>query len=158
MSNAELQKVEAVSERNPFEDLGYLKEEWEGRQTDWLLQWLVKFSNNVGVTIGITLSIGGTLVSGELVSHKIYFDQFSEDFSSAFKKYEGVDTEELKVGIQNFNREPAEDQPQPALQYLHLKNARVYTSSATPVIGKGQLWRGKISSVDGFTLGSITQS
>jgi len=44
------------------------------------------------------------------------------------------------------------------MQYLHLKDAKVYTSSSTPVLSGGQLWRGKISSVDGFTLGTITKS
>jgi len=146
------------AEQSHYENAEYLKTEWEGRQTDWLLQWLVRFSNNTRLSIGITLSVGGSLVSGQLITHGAYFEQLSKDFSEAFRKFEGVDVEELQSAIQTFDSPPQDDDPQPAMQYLHLKDAKVYTSSSTPVLSGGQLWRGKISSVDGFTLGTITKS
>ncbi|RMV18627.1 putative Gas vesicle protein [Pseudomonas savastanoi] len=34
---------------------------WQGKQIDWLLQWLVKFVANTKVELGVTLSVGGNL-------------------------------------------------------------------------------------------------
>lgn len=141
-------------EIDSFKDDRFLKMEWDGRQTDWLLQWLVKFVNGTSLDIGVTLTVGGSFIHGDLISHDSYFELMSSNFSSAFSKFEGVDVEEFKETIKSMNAQPEskEGADLPPCQYLHLKNVKV-SSGSGPLSFTGALWRGKISAVEGFNLG-----
>lgn len=142
-----------------FDDVEFVKREWEGRQADWLLQWLIDFVGKTNTSIGVTLSIGGSLVAGELISHKAYFEQLSVDFSGAFAKFEEVDTEMVKKMIMGLNAPISDGDEPPKPQFLHLKGAKTFTSVGGPIAAHGTLWRGKVTAVDGFTLGNlITQN
>ncbi|WLG37634.1 gas vesicle accessory protein GvpU [Pseudomonas rhodesiae] len=131
--------------------------EWSGRQVDWLLQWFVKLVGSLNIEIGITLTVGGSIISGNLVSHQSYFDKLAEDVSAPFAKIASEETAEtMKNMILAYKPgEPGADDP--ASQYLHLKDCQLFTNGVQPT-GSGALWRGKISAVDGFTLGRPVQS
>jgi hypothetical protein len=138
-----------------FNNQEFLKREWDGRQTDWLLQWLCQLINKHGLAIGVTLTVGGTLVTGTLISHDKYFEQFSEDFSAPFAVGGTEAQEQMRSIILGFNPAVDPDEQTVALQYIHLKNARTYVSSSDHLPTNGALWRGKIAAVDGFILGSL---
>ena len=53
---------------------------WQGKQIDWLLQWLVKFVANTKVEMGVTLTVGGNLVSGHLISPMIISSSWRRTF------------------------------------------------------------------------------
>lgn len=139
-------------------DTGFVKQEWEGRQTDWLLQWFVQFVNKTPLEVGITLSIGGGLVSGILISHQQYFEELAADFSKPFEAFEGPEADHVKELVLGFISPPtAPGEREPAMQYLHLRDARLYSAGGGEAIpSKGALWRGKIAAVDGFSMGGLS--
>lgn len=144
--------------REQFGDDIYTKTKWEGRQTDWLVQWFAKFVNGgqVGVSVPVTFTIGGGLVSGHLISEADYFEQLASDFSVALPEAAKAAGKELILSLQPTLAVDENDQP--ACQFVHLKGAQVFNGSSNPIPSSGTLWRGKISSVEGFSLGSLTVS
>ncbi|MFS2161047.1 gas vesicle accessory protein GvpU [Pseudomonas sp. Pseusp122] len=129
---------------------------WQGKQIDWLLQWLVKFVANTKVEMGITLSVGGNLVSGHLISHDAYFEQLAEDISAPFGKFHNGTDASMKEMILSFKPgESAEDTP--AFHFIHLKDCKTYSTNQDPICEAGVLWRGRIAAVDGFTIGRIVR-
>lgn len=160
MSEVEQQSSGVDPQKSWLSDEEFIKREWEGRQTDWLLQWFVTFFNRVGraesikTSIGVTLTIGGTQIAGDLISVSNYFDQLSLAFSNAFLKFDSVDAGGIKQLISDFGSDPLapDGQPEPAPQYLHLEKVKVLHGNASLDLTNG-LWRGKIATIDGFILG-----
>ncbi|MBD8099398.1 gas vesicle protein [Pseudomonas fluorescens] len=161
MQESQDQTKTVVEELDLLNDKAFTKTQWEGRQTDWLLQWLVRSSNQASLSIGVTLSVGGSVISGKLIPHAVYFERLAESFSAPFREKGDHNADAIQDIILGFNVTPEsesseEDAP---FQFLHLENARTYLGTSSPIPGEpGALWRGKISSVDGFTLGTISNN
>jgi len=130
------------------------------RSEDWFLQSLVNVVNGGQLSFGVTLNVGGFLISGVLVSGKEYFDGLGGDVAS------GVDDSEAASLIQEtFNKYGAiydiddvkgkeEGLPRPA--YIHMRDARFFSTSGEPVpSNQGVWWRGRIGEVQGFVLGCL---
>lgn len=134
----------------------------EGAGLDLLLGLLINIaSNNDGVGIGITLQTSGMLVSGILTGGMQYFREFAKIFSAGFTgttNQTSIESELASLGeIYNDNTNNIMDGPQS--QFVHLKDARFFSGSGAPIPGNsGVLWRGKISSVGGFFLGTLDVS
>ncbi len=128
-----------------------------GQSTDWYLQKLVFLANDAGWEMGITLLVGGSIVSGILISGKKYFDTFADEFASAWP---GEDKEEMRKAFAShgtiYDANEESDQPLPPPQYIHLRSSRVHSPSGNIPSGDGVLWRGKINAVSGFTLGALS--
>ena len=138
---------------------------------DWFLQSLVDIVTPGNISFGITLSLGGTLVTGTLVSGKQYFEGFAEQFAAAWP---GDDPDAVRAALSKFARiyesseegraeakesdsESSVEPPRPG--YIHLKNARIMRQGNVMVPSdRLAWWRSRISAVDGFTLGEISQS
>jgi hypothetical protein len=127
-------------------------------ETDWFLQSLVDMSNSSGLEVGITLQVGGFLVSGMLVSGKQYFEGFASDFASAFTDQEaarGVREAFSRHG-EMYKLQGEADLRHPAPVYIHLKQARFFNTSGDPIPrNRGVFWRGRLSEVSGFILGTL---
>lgn len=125
---------------------------------DWFLQNLVNMVNAKDIELGITLNVGGFLVSGRLVSGQKYFGGFGEDLGSSFNDPEirrNIEQSYAQLGgIYTAGRKPDESITPP--NYLHLMNARFVhtTGEAIPSDG-GVWWRARISEVSGFFLGTL---
>ncbi|OSN16574.1 hypothetical protein BV330_03894 [Pseudomonas syringae pv. actinidiae] len=121
-----------------------------------MLQWLVKFVANTKVELGVTLSVGGNLVSGHLISHDTYFEQLADDISAPFSSFGNGTDATMKEMILSFKPgESSEDTP--AFHFIHLKDCRTYSTDGNPICDAGVLWRGRISAVDGLTIGLIAE-
>jgi hypothetical protein len=127
---------------------------------DWFLAELVRRANEGGLSVGVTLCVGGTLVSGSLIGGRAYFESIAE--RAAVGARDAQEAERARA----FLRSPAamygtvsDGAPEPddePLVYIHLAHARFFTSSARPITGKpGVLWRGRLGAVDGFVLGTV---
>ena len=134
--------------------------------SDWFLQILVNMINNsADAFLSITLNVGGTIVSGQLTSGDQYFSGFAADLKGAGFSAEAAD-EFNKLGqiyIQRREKpnEAADDDfTKNPPQYIHLKNARIFSPGSPNAIpsNRGVWWRGRLNAVDGFILGSLTQS
>ncbi len=157
MSDLDIKPPENESELSDEQKAIIERTEWSGRQVDWLLQWFVKLVGSLNIEIGITLTVGGRVISGNLISHQAYFDKLAEDASAPFARIASEETAETMKKLILAYKPGAPSEGEPAAQYLHLKDCQLFTNEAQPV-GTGALWRGKISAVDGFTLGRPAQS
>ena len=132
------------------------------RNIDWFLQQLVEFANSQMMTFGITLNVGGILVSGTLVGGKRFFEGFAQDFADGFErtlgKTEGAaKIKEYLVQYGKIYERPADDPNVSDPTYIHLENAKFFSPAGQPIpTNRGMLWRGKIVAVDGFILGSLS--
>lgn len=141
--------------RKRFEDVLFDKERWQGRGTDWFLQWAVKFFDDMNLSAGLTLTVGGVLISGEAISSKAYFELVAEELSTPFEKFSEQAAVSMKDLLLSF-RDPEADELSPlAAQYVHLKNAKFF-AGPNATLNHGTLWRGKISAVEGFTFGELS--
>lgn len=126
-------------------------------EEDWFLQTIVKMVNiDSSAEFGITLNVGGFLVSGILVGGKQYFEGLAEYISS------GVDEKEAAEGIKKTLGKPKEiyghETSKNSLpSYIHLKEAKFYNTQGNPPIpgNQGVWWRGRISEVQGFMFGKL---
>lgn len=128
--------------------------------SDWFLQLLVEMVNQSTISIGITLQLGGILVTGDLISGKAYFEGFGEDLSGPFKQFpdaaESIKETFSKCG-EVYRVEDAGKEPRP--EFIHLKNAQFFIPAARPIpTDHGVWWRGRISEVAGFVLGRLSHA
>ncbi|WP_427137212.1 gas vesicle accessory protein GvpU [Psychrobacillus psychrodurans] len=116
-------------------------------------------SSEFGIEVSITLNVKGSIVTGTLINYEKYLSgtkQFIED--NATGKYRDVFSEvfnKLQENHEKFLLEEKlnEDEPK-KFNFIHLKNAK-YHFGDVAVPDQGNWWRGKIESIDGFTIGSI---
>lgn len=154
MSEVEQTQINASPGDKYNELIAHLKD--QGKQIDWLLQFLVKFVVTTPVEIGVTLSVGGNLVSGQLISHDAYFKQLAEDMAAPFAQFEDGTEASVKEIILSFTPGESADDTS-AFHFIHLKDCKTYSSDQSPICAEGVLWRGRIASVDGFNLGLLTR-
>lgn len=141
---------------------------------DWFLQMLVGLANSWNLIIGITLNVGGTLISGDLVSGREYFEDFAKNFVDGFAAgVKGVDPETvsaMEVSLKKLAdmypdrtvEKKKEEEEEEALRttdrptYIHLRDARIYHPAGAPIpANQGVWWRGRLEAVDGFILSRI---
>jgi hypothetical protein len=125
---------------------------------DPFLQILVDFANKNEFPFGITLNVGGFLISGTLISRKRYFEGFGEDFATVFNNVEA--TQSIKKAFAELGDISKDEQKEfPPPTYIHLKDAKFFNTTGKPIPGdRGVWWRGQISKVQGFVLGSLREA
>jgi hypothetical protein len=130
---------------------------------DWFLRSTVETIIAHGVEIGVTLAVGGAIVSGVLISGKKYFEELGDALNAA-SETEGDIQSVLGDSWRQFTTiydkpEGAPDDWQaPSAAYLHLRGARYYAPGQRPIPAEGALWRGKLSAVDAFSVGQFRES
>ncbi|NLI91673.1 MAG: hypothetical protein GX434_05540 [Peptococcaceae bacterium] len=124
----------------------------DGNQDD-VLKWLISQVEAEELSLGITLNINGTIISGQLISKKEYFERLVQSLLNL----SGIN------GMSRLNANPSYTNTdwdtfyaKGGEAYIHLKKTKIYFSSndTTPSDNR-VLWRGKVSSVDGFILGHL---
>jgi hypothetical protein len=141
------------------------------RHSDWFLRVLVKLADHVGLSTWITLVVDGSHVTGELISAGEYAAEFKEQFLSGIDAM-SESTREAATNlldaasvaldpkaVHEAAKRQAGDTAVALLEpdFIHLRSARVVHS---PEIGLdirgGALWRFRLTSVAGFSLGRQT--
>ncbi len=121
---------------------------------DWFLQNLINMVNSGTMSFGITLNVGGFLVSGTLIGGKEYFEGFGEDFASGFQDLDFA--ENIKAAFAKNGEIYTSEEDVPPPSYVHIKCARFFNTNGNPIPGnRGVWWRGRVSEVDGFSLGLL---
>ena len=134
------------------------------RPVDCFLQSLVEIVNDESANIPITLSVGGLLISGDMIGGKTYFDEFARQFKDGFRD---ISSETASTIEETFKRlgdvydtiqkESQGGAAMPKPYIIHLKDAQIYQSGASlPPPEKRVLWRGRLEAVDGFSLGKLS--
>jgi hypothetical protein len=128
---------------------------------DEILEFLVKKVDQTGVGSGITLCVNGLIVTGTLMRSQLYYDEmfrFFDDTEITTKDKSDIEQgrkyyEEYKRFMKEMkeksNPEKREDNP----EFIHLSDVMIYPSSDLLHPFYTDLWRGRLSSVDGFYIG-----
>ena len=134
---------------------------------DFFLALLIENANVYGISTGITLCVGGLIVSGELISTEEYFRAFGEQTDVAVSTSLGEEpsgkyAEPYVLGAEAAKRAWDEkranpDAAMPVANFICLQNVRLFNPSGDSIPNQdGIYWRGRLSAVDGFTLGVLT--
>lgn len=125
---------------------------------DWCLSLLVASANR-GVGLGVTLFVNGAVITGDLISSEAYFNQFADQYESVFAQTDVAEESRKIADVYRVMAENAADEWKDGnsvpIGYLHLANARIFTPGRPPEPDNGILWRGRITTVSGFSLGKI---
>lgn len=127
---------------------------------DWFLENLVSTVNNSDIEIGITLQMNGFLVSGHIVNGRKYFDGFSAEFISetavAFGNKEALGTLQQAFNKYASLYDTEDNGDDHGASFIHLEGARFFNTNGAPIPNnRGMWWRGRISEVSGFILGTL---
>lgn len=136
---------------------------------DWALGDWVVFANRYGIEIGVTLQVGGLLVSGTTTSGADFLENLGESLSEAaaragdkfkvlsetFKNMYEKQAQKLypKIIPEELNSsEEKQIATEPA--FIHLKSVAIWADSQNSPI-QVKYWRGKLGSVDAWFFGTI---
>jgi hypothetical protein len=138
-------------ENNTTEDID--KDEFLNIDTetkDWTLEIIlgvIESDAERNFDFPITLNVGGLVIIGNLISEREFLQKVM--YGKLYQKYEQgmkeIDSSEKDNDVERFN------QPK-VYRFIHLKNARYYTGTVTTDFPEGLLWRGLLTSVDGYFL------
>lgn len=127
---------------------------------DEFLQTLVSIVNNAEhpLSISITLSAGGVQVSGMLAGGAEYYADFGREFASAVPGEDRAAIERQFAKLGDLYRHRDEGEERMPVEYIHVRNARlIMPGQGAPIPGdRGVWWRGRLTQVDGFFLGSVS--
>ena len=126
---------------------------------DALLEFLIMKVEETGIGAGITICMNGSVITGNLTKSKIYYDKMIEmyDFDDSqltAKNQEGLDkwNEYHTEYVSFINELKKQEKNQQNLKYIYLENVTFRNvNSNTPT--QAIVWRGKLSAVDGFSVG-----
>ncbi|HET9356994.1 MAG TPA: hypothetical protein VFN98_02775 [Nitrososphaeraceae archaeon] len=136
---------------------------------DEVLEYLIQKVEETKIGPGVTLATGGLVVVGGLVSSKVYYDYLSSLFDIYTDKSKGEtiehkDSIELEA-LEKYSKDWKEsiiklrdkkdgDNDRPT--HIHLHNVEVWEVFSTEPF-RFEYWRGNLSSIDGFSLGTKDQ-
>uniref|UniRef100_A0A6M3XWM1 Uncharacterized protein n=1 Tax=viral metagenome TaxID=1070528 RepID=A0A6M3XWM1_9ZZZZ len=124
------------------------------KDRDLMLQLIVSFAEkNAGSAI--TLFVNGTVISGTTVSQKAFLENWVSTISDGFEA-ETVEALREAFGLDEDAEESDRDVAD--RNWIHLRDAQVFTPGGPPMPANGLLWRGKIHEVNGFSFGRFSQS
>jgi hypothetical protein len=141
---------------------------------DWFLQALVRFANEKFLNYAVTLHVGGLTVTGTIVSGREYFEHWSKAATDTItwrNNPHGCESaDDARAAIRDMfmsfgdkvyperdgDEETAVDIFKDGPQYVHLKDARFFLGGAFVPNNQPVLWRGRITEVDGWFLGTLS--
>jgi hypothetical protein len=142
---------------------------------DEVLEYLIQKVEETKIGPSVTLAIRGLVVVGGLVSSKLYYDRLSSLFDIYTDKSEGETIERRAIydtkdpieleALEKYSKDWKEsmiklrdkkdgDNDRPT--HIHLHNVEVWEVFSTEPF-RFEYWRGKLSSIDGFSLGTKGQ-
>jgi len=109
--------------------------------------------HNADFHIGVTLYVGGILVSGEMVSDREYLAGAGKTFVAAGDgRPANYATQLGRVLAEASGRATTQSRGH---RFINLKNVRVL-SPGSPLLPSNGLWRGSAASIQGYSWGLLT--
>jgi len=129
--------------------------------SDWLLQHVVDLTNT-GISVPVTLTTAAGLVTGVTIHGAEYLDLFklelTKNWPSDMQDTYSEVVEQWKADVYPQPSSIEQDGPERFASFIHLKDARLVNAGTVVPGNGGMLWRGRLSSVVGFTIGVLTPS
>lgn len=137
---------------------------------DTILRFLVTLANSGGFSAGVTLSVKGAIITGDLVGFKQYMDSIalklrnpdSITSSQIRSPPEPGDEDDVRRGLETIasgldiiQTEMAERTESPMM--IHLKNVEIIGTIGRIALSSDVIWRGHLHTIDGFILGKMGQ-
>lgn len=115
--------------------------------SDLYLNILLTLTSKVEGEFPITLLVSGMMVSGKLISELEYRTLFLE----------GAINETINNAVESGDIDPNAGPGGPFVErFIHLKECRFLLGNHFPMpVNKGVLWRGRLSSIDGYFMGIL---
>jgi hypothetical protein len=132
-------------------------------EADWFLQELVAFTNRTGFEVGVTLVVGGIMVSGMMIGGRKYFEQFADIIKHSLTQAIDAEFGEMMgnsyATVAEIYKPVGDGEVEPSAitkpGYIHMKDAVLYHPNDSPrLVVNHALWRVRITAVDAFTLGT----
>jgi hypothetical protein len=130
---------------------------------DEILEFLISKVEETGIGAGITLCINGSILTGNLIKSKIYYDKMIEMYDFDNSQLTAKNPEEIdkwndyhEEYVDLINELKKQDNQQ-NLKYIHLEHV-TFRSVNSNTLTQAIVWRGKLSSIDGFSIGISTNS
>lgn len=125
---------------------------------DWLLQHVVELANS-GIPVPVTLTTAAGLVTGVAISGAEYLDLLKVDISKNWPDdMRNAYFEIVEQWQNNVYPKPApseETTSESFASFIHLKDARLFNAGTVVPGNGGMLWRGRLISIIGFTIGVL---
>ena len=128
---------------------------------DNVFAMLVHVANTSDVEMGITLHVHGQMITGRLISGATYWAESAADLRAGGQgptellEAMAESMEQVADEYRRMYAEDATDGDDPAMAaFLHLRNAHTLGPQG-PTPTDGAFWRGRLSSIDGFTFGEL---
>ena len=127
---------------------------------DPILRDLVCTVRGTNAEVGITLMVGGILVSGLIVSLHLYLEHLRTEIEKVCqdKGVVGLIQKKCDEGKQLLLSPISEESPPPPVLSICLKDARFFHPGKDKESTEGVWWRGRISEIDGFSLGRMDEA
>ncbi|TGD94914.1 hypothetical protein [Methylobacterium nonmethylotrophicum] len=128
-------------------------------ETDYVLSLMCQLAN-LGLQQGVTIFVGGAIISGMIVSGRIYYEDLANKLSNATIGGSGrpayldevIDRYMDAAKDYDVPANPPEGWIMPEPSYIFLQNAK-FSVNGSFTTQKGIFWRGRLSKVDGFIAG-----
>jgi len=128
---------------------------------DNVFSMLVHVANTSDVEMGMTLHVHGQMITGRLISGATYWSESAAELRETGKgpmelletMAESMDRVAEEYRETYTDSEAVAERPS-MTAFLHLRNAHTLGPQG-PTPTDGALWRGRLSSVDGFTFGEL---
>ncbi|WP_439448625.1 hypothetical protein [Stenotrophomonas sp. ATs4] len=124
---------------------------------DFLIEVLAALALD-GLSIPVTLTVGGILVCGETVGGKEYFQKTIDGLQTAASD---ANTKRLIQETVGQFLVPYENSSTLRIGYIHLKNVTYHSATTKDGIPNGSdakpMWRGRLSQIDGFHFGRFSK-
>lgn len=121
---------------------------------------LVHVANTSDLEMNVTLHVHGQLVTGKLISGATYWAESARDLrrgaegSAQLVKAMAASMDRVAQKYRAAYVGDTDGEPGATTAFVHLRDARTITAQG-PVPRNGALWRGRLASVDGFSLGEL---
>lgn len=132
-----------------------------GLTPDNIFELLVEVANTSELEMGVTLHVQGQVLTGKLISGATYWseaaDRLRAQGAGPTQVVETMASSMEQVADEYraaFGTDRRDGQAEPMGRFLHLRDARTLSPEG-PIPTDGALWRGRIASIDGFSIGEL---
>jgi hypothetical protein len=133
----------------------------EEREPDPFLGLFVRAANAGEGNVGVTLWVGGAIVTGMVVGTDEFFDALADyvegdtgETASTFRKVATELREDRDAAKAVVAEDGLGDDP---VTFIHLRDARAFAPGSGPIpSNQGFLWRGRLDTVDAWSFGVLS--
>ena len=129
---------------------------------DAVILMFLNLAEENGIEIPITLSVSGAVISGTLINASTYYAEITESSklpNTTISKIMYKNFNDLKEAYAKQKQEKQEKADKEAeenvLTFIHLKDVKYLGTGVQPPSSSSNWWRGRISSIDGFSFNSL---